>query len=168
MSVRIIYTFHVIHRLMIGYSLSIGFIGIEMFGFMSGITMFSPTNGFICILFMLTIFYHCSAFYCIIDIQRVFSFWRTLNLQIYFQFCFFLNQRERSDDLPRSGHYDDVLFPTRSMELQNVLVRVFFMQHTAVFLRTNHDKLFVYNEKMMNSFTAHKLLPFFISMRLAL
>ncbi|CAH1724823.1 unnamed protein product [Aphis gossypii] len=34
-------------RLMIGYTLSIGFIGIEMFGFMSGITMFSPTNGFI-------------------------------------------------------------------------------------------------------------------------
>lgn len=38
---------------MIGYTLSIGFIGIELFGFMSGITMFSPTNGFICILFLL-------------------------------------------------------------------------------------------------------------------
>lgn len=37
---------------MIGYALSIGFIGIEMFGFLSGITMFSPTNGFICILFL--------------------------------------------------------------------------------------------------------------------
>lgn len=54
---NIFHSYRIILRLMIGYSLSIGFIGIEMFGFMSGITMFSPTNGFICILFILLLFF---------------------------------------------------------------------------------------------------------------
>lgn len=61
---------------MIGYTLSIGFIGIEMFGFMSGITMFSPTNGFICILF------YCDLI-CNLIKSRVFDFFFFKTLLIF-------------------------------------------------------------------------------------
>jgi len=82
---------------MIGYTLSIGFIGIEMFGFMSGITMFSPTNGFICILFSLYFVY---IFETIILQKSIFS--ELSNL---------------SYDLPWCGYHYDVLFPPRFVEL---------------------------------------------------
>lgn len=64
-------------------------------------------------------------------------------------FCFFFPyQRYCSYDVSRRGHRDDVLFPSRSMELRNVLVRVFFMQHISVRYRTDYDMLFIYNAKM--------------------
>jgi len=85
---------------MIGYTLSIGFIGIEMFGFMSGITMFSPTNGFICILFFI---------FCVPA-----CIFRSIK---YLTNLFFLNLSDHSYDLPWLGYRDDVLFPSRLMEL---------------------------------------------------